>query len=72
MGLLTKMVILLDWYWINYHGSIFGIPSIIVEHAYLDNSDDYYKYLSSDEKLYKLAKADAQGIVNYYGLVKCK
>ena len=61
-----------DWYGIVYHGIRLGIPSIIVEHVYLDNPDDYYKYLSSDEKLCKLAKADARGIINYYGLVKCK
>lgn len=61
-----------DWYGIVYHGISLGIPSIIVEHVYLDNPDDYYKYLSSDKKLYKLAKADARGIVSYYGLVKCK
>lgn len=59
-----------DWYGIVYHGIRLGIPSIIVEHAYLDNPDDYHEFLSSDEKLLKLAKADSKGIANYYDLIK--
>ena len=58
-----------DWYGINYHGSKLEVPSIIVEHAYLDNPGDYYRFLSTDKKLFKVALADANGIANYYNLV---
>lgn len=41
-----------------------GIPAIIIEHAYGNNLSDYSQYLSDDEKLKALAKADARGIAN--------
>lgn len=58
-----------DWYGIVMHGIFCNIPSIIIEHAYLDNEYDYRKFLCSDEKLKQLALADANGIIKYYGLV---
>ena len=59
-----------DWYGI-VRGSIKnGLPGILIEHAYLNNPDDYYNFLSSDEKLKNLALADARGIANYYGFEK--
>ncbi len=57
-----------DWYGIIRHGVNHNIPSILVEHAYLSNEQDYRKFLSSDKKLKKLAKADAKGIAKYYNL----
>lgn len=39
-----------------------GIPAIIIEHAYGNNISDYNNYLSDDDKLRMLAKADARGI----------
>lgn len=59
-----------DWYGISMYGVLYNIPSIIVEHAYLSVEEDYREFLSSDEKLRKLAEADADGIASYYNLVK--
>lgn len=47
-----------------------GIPGLIIEHAFLDNANDYYTYLSSDEKLKALGVADATAIAEYFGLTK--
>lgn len=57
-----------DWYGIVRHGVNHKIPSVLVEHAFLSNKSDYEKFLSSDEKLKKLAVADAKGIAKYYKL----
>lgn len=58
-----------DWYGIIQHGIENNIPSIIIEHAYLSNEEDYREFLSTDEKLEKLADADVKGIAQYYGLI---
>lgn len=47
-----------------------GIPGLIIEYAFLDNANDYYTYLSSDEKLKALGVADATAIAEYFGLTK--
>lgn len=47
-----------------------GFPGIIVEHAFLSNSSDYQSFLSTDDKLDKIGKADADGIAAYLGLHK--
>ena len=44
-----------------------GIPGILIEHCYLQND---YEYINTEEKIQKLARADCDGIVEYYGLVK--
>ena len=59
-----------DYYAIVREGIWQNIPSLIVEHCYLTNEDDFRNYLSSDEKLKALAIADANGIAAYYGLQK--
>lgn len=41
-----------------------------MEHAYIDNKNDYDNFLSSDEKIKKLAIADMKGIVNFFKLKK--
>ena len=38
---------------------------MIVEHSFVDHAGDYQKFLLSDEKIQKMAKADAQAIVDY-------
>lgn len=43
-----------------------GIPTILVEHCFIKGDD--YKYIDSDEDIKKLAKADADAIVEQYGL----
>ncbi len=57
-----------DWYGIIRHGINHKVPSVLVEHAYLSNERDYRKFLSTDEKLKKLAIADAKGIAEHYKL----
>lgn len=58
-----------DWFGIIRIGIEKNIASIIIEHAFLSNKDDYEDFLSTDEKLKELAAADARGIAKYYNLV---
>lgn len=59
-----------DWYGIIRLSKLAGIPGIIVEHAFIDNSSDVKKFLNSEAKLKQLGVADATGIANYFGLTK--
>ena len=59
-----------DYYALIWQSKRAGFPAIIVEHAFIDNTSDYNKYLSSDEKLKALGIADAKGIAQAYGLSK--
>ena len=59
-----------DYYGIIRGGVLNGIPSILVEHCYLDNKKDFELTLNSEAKLKALAKADADALVKYYGLRK--
>ena len=45
-----------------------NIPSIILEHAFLDNESDYRNYLSTEEQLAALGRADALGLAKTLGL----
>lgn len=67
-----------EWYypdgtWADYFAIVRGgvyrdIPSIIMEHGFLDNEDDYRNFLSSDEQLAALGRADALGLAKTLGL----
>ncbi len=46
------------------------VPSMIIEHAFINNPNDRSKYLSSNAKLKKLAIGDADGIAKYFKLKK--
>ena len=59
-----------DYYAIIRNGIKQDILSVLIEHAFLDNEDDYYGFLNSEDKLKKLAQADARGIARYYGLME--
>ena len=59
-----------DYYGVIRNSKLVGIPAIIIEHAFVTNSNDVNNYLNSDEKLKKLGVADATGIAEYYGLTK--
>ena len=59
-----------DYYSLIWRSKEAGFPALIVEHAFIDNLNDYNNYLSSDAKLQKLGQADATGIANYFGLAK--
>lgn len=58
-----------DYYGILRHSYNNGMPSMIIEHCYMDSETDR-KFLQSDEGLKTLARADANGIAAYYGLEK--
>ncbi len=59
---------LADYYGICRYGQLYNVPSTIIEHGFLSNESDYRNYLSSDEKLKKLAQSDADGILKYLGI----
>ena len=61
-----------DYYAVIRHCKEYGIPGIIVEHAFMSNSSDAANFLSNDEGLKKLGVADATGIAQYFGLKKEK
>lgn len=61
---------LADYYAIIRNGIKKDIPSILIEHAFLDDKEEYKNFLSSDEKLTELALADSRGIARYYKLKK--
>lgn len=48
----------------------YGIPGILIEHAFISNPSDFANYLSNDTQYKKLGVADATGIAKYYGLQK--
>ena len=56
-----------DYYAIIRGGQNAGIPAIIVEHAFLSGAADK-KYLNNEASLKNLAKADAYGIAQYFGI----
>ena len=57
-----------DYYGIIRYPRIHGIPSILVEHCFIDSSDT--QFLNSEQKIKNLAKADADAIVEHFKLVK--
>lgn len=53
---------------VDYYGMIryprkLDIPGIIVEHCFISNAGDTQKYISTDEQIKKIAKADANAIL---------
>lgn len=57
----------------NYYGILrnavaSGIPSILVEHSYLDNAGDSFIYSDPATYIQALGKADAYAVAKYYGL----
>ena len=44
------------------------IVSVIVEHAFIDNEDDFYDFLCTKDQLKKIAKADARAIARFLQL----
>lgn len=61
-----------DYYQIPRLSKLKGFPGIIIEHAFITNAYDAANYLTSDDSLRRLAHADVEGIVKYYGLSKSK
>ena len=61
---------LADYYGIVRHGILMNIPSTLIEHGYIRNEYDFRTLLSSEAKLRAVARADAAGLVQYFGLEK--
>lgn len=57
-----------DYYGIIRYAKEQNISGLIIEHCFLNNPNEYNKYLSSDAKLQQLGVADAKGIVSALGL----
>ena len=56
-----------DKYYLLSYNIDYGRPSVIVEHAFMDNINDN-AILKDDEKLKLIGQADADAIAEYYGL----
>lgn len=52
-----------DYYTLLYCGTEARLPTIIIEHAFLSNENDYRNFLCTNDKLDALAKADSEGII---------
>ena len=58
-----------DYYGLIRNGTAAGIPTIILEHGYLDNDRDYQR-IKSEEAWRNFGIMDATGVAKYYGLEK--
>lgn len=58
-----------DYYGLIRNGTAANLPTIILEHAYLDNDRDYLR-IKEDGEFEELGRCDARGIAKYYGLEK--
>ena len=63
---------LADFYGIIRGCKEYGIPGIIVEHAFVSNKSDCQKFFGSDTKIAALGVADAQGIIACIDTIKSK
>lgn len=60
-----------DYYRVIHHSTEQKIPGVIVEHTFVDNDEDVNQFLADDEKIKKLASADAKAIKEYcFGTIK--
>lgn len=53
-----------DYYAVIRHNANRDIPAVIVEHCFIDSSTDI-RFIDEEDDLKRLAKADAEGIMNY-------
>ena len=58
-----------DYYGLIRRGRELGIPTIILEHGYLDNDRDYQR-IKNDMAWRRFGVLDATGVAKYYGLEK--
>ncbi|MCR4926976.1 MAG: N-acetylmuramoyl-L-alanine amidase [Lachnospiraceae bacterium] len=56
-----------DYYAINRHCAEYGIPSIIIEHLFIDNVNEL-QFIDTEDKIYAIALADAKAIASYFNL----
>ena len=59
-----------DYYNVIRNAKLNGYVGLIIEHAFVDNSEDYYGFLNTDKKLAALGQADARGIAKTLGLTR--
>ena len=59
-----------DYYSVQRYSKLRNIPGIIVEHAFITNTEEVNKYLKTEAGLKKLGVADASGIAKYLGISK--
>lgn len=59
---------LCDYYSIVRNSELSDIPGIIVEHSFIDNKQEFQTYLSDEQKIRRIAQADATGIASYFSL----
>ncbi len=58
-----------DYYGLIRNGHTVGIPTIILEHGYLDNDRDYER-IKTNEEWKKFGVMDATAVAKFYGLEK--
>ena len=54
-----------DYYTITYEATKIGLPSVLIETAFLSSESDYRNFLCDEEKLSSIARAVADGIINH-------
>ena len=59
-----------DYYAVIRGCKKYGIPGMIVEHAYVNNADDCIRFFGSDAKIQSLGEADAKAIGEKIGLLQ--
>lgn len=56
-----------DYYGVLRHGYNNGMPSLLIEHCFMDSKEDH-EYLKTEEGIAQLAQADVNGIASFYDL----
>lgn len=56
-----------DYYAITRHSTLLNIPSLLIEHAFMDNAIDLV-FLCDEVKVAEIGRCDAQAIAEYYEL----
>lgn len=59
-----------DYYSIVRRGVCLNVPSVIIEHGYIDNPSDLYGFFSTKKKRGTVGKADAKAVISYFNLNK--
>ena len=54
-----------DYYTITYEATKIGLPSVLIETAFLSSESDYRNFLCDEKKLSSIARAVAEEIINH-------
>ena len=63
---------LADYLAVIRNAKLLGMPSALIEHVFLSNSQDVNDFLSTEEKIHAIGIADATGIAKYLNLTKAQ